>query len=81
MFGLSLTELIFTVVLIVAVWRGFKYYERTKASKPRPRAGAARRERMAGDAESGPPATVELVRCPACGTYHARAERCSCKQG
>jgi ribosomal protein L32 len=85
--GLSLTEIVFTVLLIVAVWRGFKLYESLKvkdkvediARRAHKAAEDRRARKAAGDAPTSPP--VDLVACPRCGAYHPRGTRCDCKRG
>jgi hypothetical protein len=71
-FGLTLTKLLLTVLVIVAVWRGF-----TMISKlPR-----TRRARVVGrrSARSDRPAgTIELVECSRCGAYFDPGEGCRC---
>lgn len=79
MFGLSLTEILFTAGLIFAVWRGFKVYERMKAD-PQARVKPGRGARMAGGRPPAdkPAGEVELERCPDCGTYRPKGSPCDC---
>lgn len=64
MFGLSFTKLVFTILVIVAVWRGFKLIQQLRER----REAAARAPRArAGGRPSGRP--LELDPCPLCGTY------------
>jgi len=76
MFGLSINKILFTVLLIVAVWRGFKLLEQFRAQrierqdaepKPRPKPEPPPRAR----------AEVELAACPDCGTFGPRGSACS----
>ncbi len=72
MFGLSLSKLLFTLLVIVAVWRGFRLLreiqERREAAGRRGR--PSRRERVRrGEA-------LELEPCPGCGTYLPRGTAC-----
>jgi len=63
MFGLSFTKLLFTILVIVAVWRAFKLVQQLQDRRADPRgAKRAARRRAAG----GP---LELEPCPLCGTY------------
>lgn len=76
MFGLSLTKIIFTILVIVVVWKGFALVtriarERERALAQRVRDRPARRRR--GEA-------VELVRCARCGAYFDPADGCRCGQ-
>jgi hypothetical protein len=86
--GLSLTEIVFTVLVIVAVWRGFKLYEQMKVKDKvegmARRARKAAEDRRARKAASGPAdntPTVDLVACPRCGAFHPRGTRCECGKG
>lgn len=77
MFGLSLTKIIFTILVIVVVWKGFALVtriarERQRALAERARGRPARRRH--GEA-------VELVRCSRCGAYFDPADGCRCGQG
>ncbi len=79
MFGLSLTKILFTIALIVLVWRGFRLWQRLEA-----RRGALKRDRQVEQATrpgalgrnaSGNPkrgTTVEETEaCPICDTFQA----------
>lgn len=76
MFGLSLAKIIFTVLVIVIVWKGFALVTRI----------ARERERALGQRVRGRPArrrqgeAVELERCPRCGAYFDPADGCRCGQ-
>ncbi len=80
MFGLSLTKILFTVLVIVAVWKGFRLLgrlqerraERARRPAPARRAAAAARR----PAPPPPDETLELEPCPLCGTYVPRGTRC-----
>ena len=74
MFGLSLTKILFTVLLIVAVWRGFKLFERIKNTISDDDETVAMPRRRT----TKPRGTTEMVRCPNCGTYNPQGERCDC---
>ena len=86
MLGLSLTKILFTILVIVAVWRAFARVGRLQAQRQalrqgegaRPGAKAASRPRAS---ERPPPApVVDLVECPSCGSYVPRGERCRCRR-
>lgn len=76
---ISLSKIIFTVVVIYLVWFIFKY---------RTRIAAAHRDVMdqkarAADAaarKSATPIAQDLVACPKCGSYIAAGMRCSCEK-
>jgi hypothetical protein len=73
--GLSLGKIIFTVLVIVAVWKGFAMLSRLQQQqKERVKAGARRPARRPGKA------TVDLVECPRCGAFHDPAEPCRCSR-
>lgn len=59
--GLSFTQILFTVVVVVAVWRLIGMVERRRRLN-----ASARHEDRA----------VEVVRCPHCGTYAPRGGGC-----
>jgi ribosomal protein L32 len=59
--GLSFTQILFTIVVVVAVWRVVGFFER----KRRLRAPAREDHRP-----------VEVEKCPRCGTYVARGQPC-----
>jgi len=82
MLGLSLTQIIFTVVVFVAVWRGFRMVEqwRDRIADPPARRPAKRRSKPEAPPADAPPgessrvqrpdgSTVDLVPCPRCGAY------------
>ena len=80
MFGFSFNKLLFTVLLIVAVWRGFRFFEKlriqrqaSQAAAPKQRAKAEARPRAKGE--------VDLAACPKCGTFGPRGSDCvNCPQ-
>jgi len=78
-FGLSLTKILFTVLVIVLVWEGFGLVNRL-ARERAASLGRERRERPARHRRQGRAggATVELVRCARCGAYVDPAEGCGC---
>ncbi len=79
MFGLTLGKLVFTIFVVIAIWKAFTYvsrltHERQQADGLRKRAAnATSRTRRAA---RGP--TIELVECPRCGAYVDAGEGCSC---
>ena len=75
MFGFSLTKLLFTVAIVLAVWYGFKFVGRLEqARKNSARLDAA--PKGGGMAATG--ATTELERCAACGAYVAAESAAAC---
>jgi hypothetical protein len=73
--GLSLGKVIFTVLIIIVIWKGFSMISRLqqaqKGGEVRDQAKRPARRRDAG--------AVELVQCPACGAYHDPRVGCSCR--
>ncbi|MEO1019456.1 MAG: hypothetical protein AAFY56_17450 [Pseudomonadota bacterium] len=71
MFGLTINKIIFTVLLIAAVWRGFRWLEQAKArgdlavkNKRQQQAAKPRANR-----KEPPRPAVDLVPCLKCGAY------------
>ena len=71
MFGFSITKLIFTVVVIAAVWYGFKWLERLGKER-RGKLDASGGARGAGGEGRRPvEQTAEMEKCRVCGIYVA----------
>lgn len=76
MLGFSITKLLFTLGIVVAVWRGFKMLENfrnrvdaeAKAAERAPKKTAKRDE-------------VEMIECPRCGTFLPKGQFCTCGDG
>lgn len=87
MLGLSLGKILFTVLVIVAVWWGFRAVQRRlgQADRLSRRDAAERAAREAVRAtmeKRGQRAVVEdLEQCPRCGTYVPKGARCTCEGG
>lgn len=79
MFGFSLPKLLFTILVIAAVWYGFKmlsrWQERRENADSAERAPARRRRRRR---ETPPPEAEDMVACALCGTYVAARGARSC---
>jgi hypothetical protein len=77
--GLSLSKILITILIIVAIWKGFTLLNRLagerKAALKR-QAGAARPAASASHAQRA--GTVELRPCPRCGAYVDPREGCQC---
>jgi hypothetical protein len=78
--GLTLSKILVTILIIVAIWKGFAMVsrlasERQAALKRRAARDAARPAGRAG------PGTVELRPCPRCGAYVDPREGCRCGEG
>ncbi len=76
-FGFSLTKLIFTVLVIVVIWKGFKFFGRlqdvkirTRKAENLKRRAAAQAGNKAGVKAAKPPdKTADMTECPVCATF------------
>lgn len=80
MFGFSLQKLLFTILVIVIVWYGFKMIariqeRRSEGDAASRRAPSRRRRRRSGDA---PVEAEEMVACALCGTFVPTRNARSC---
>ena len=75
MFGFSLTKLIFTVIVVFAVWQGFKYFTRLSEQREK-------RAKMADkDTNTTPTGVEDMVKCSLCDAYVARGSKSCGKDG
>lgn len=72
MFGLSLSKILFTIFVVVAVWKGFALVTRLANER---RANALGKRRAATTGRAG---TIELVECSKCGAYFDPRQGCRC---
>lgn len=85
---ISLVKLVFTVLVIYAVWFIFKYRARIAAAHRSVMADKAKEQNSAqarADADAatrkpGTPLAQDLVPCPKCGAYIAAGTACSCEK-
>ena len=77
MLGLSLTKILFTILIIVAVWKGFALIGRLA----REREVRAVRHKSGERARARRPGTIELVECARCGAYFNPRQGCRCGHG
>ena len=73
MFGFSPVKILFTIVVIGAIWYGFKWLSRMQdktAEKESPS------KHSSADQEIS-----DLVACPKCGSYNVKGKKCSCGDG
>jgi hypothetical protein len=75
MLGLSLSKLVFTILVVIAVWKAFAYISRL--TQERQQANAVQR-RPAGTPKAASRGTIDLVECPRCGAYVDPQEGCHC---
>jgi hypothetical protein len=76
MLGLSLSKLLFTILVVIAVWKAFAYVGRL--ANERQQANAVRR-RPANSPRTASRRTIDLVECPRCGAYVDPQEGCHCR--
>ena len=77
MLGLSLTKILFTILIAVAVWKGFALIGRLAREREVRAVRHKRRER----ASARGPGTIELIECARCGAYFDPQQGCRCGQG
>jgi hypothetical protein len=73
-FGLSLTKVLLTILIAVAVWKGFMMISRLA----REREVQAVRDKSKGRARAARTGTIELVECARCGAYFDPKQGCRC---
>ena len=83
MFGFSLTKLLFTAAVILAVWYGFKWVGRMQVKRNADAKEKLRAERGRASVRPRPsPAAAmdaeDMVKCPACGDYVAARSMTHC---
>ena len=76
-FGLSLTKILFTVLIAIAVWKGFMMIGRLA----RERQVHAVRDKGKGRGRATGTGTIELVECARCGAYFDPTQGCRCGRG
>ncbi|MEQ8391975.1 MAG: hypothetical protein RIB30_13370 [Thalassospira sp.] len=71
---LSFSKIIFTALVVIVVWQGFKLFNRAKQvpKNDQPKQTRDEKKSKAGSAPQ------EMEKCPNCGVYHAEgfAHRC-----
>lgn len=79
MFGFSPNKLLFTVLVIVAVWYGFKWLNRFQADqKKKARQSPQNTRTQAAQDKSADTDYEELVACPQCGDYVIADKKTGC---
>ena len=66
MFGFSLTKLVFTIVAVVVVWQGFKWFARRSEIEANSGGNNKKAEKKDNKAN-----VEEMVKCDTCGTFAA----------
>ena len=77
MLGLSLTKILFTILIVVVVWKGFALIGRLA----REREVRAVRHKNGERAMAGGPGAIELIECSRCGAYFDPKAGCRCGGG
>ena len=75
--GLSLTKILFTILIVVAVWKAFSLIGRLA----RERELRAVHHKSGNRARASRPATIELIECARCGAYFDPKQGCRCGHG
>lgn len=69
------TKIIFTIIVVIVVWQGFKYFSRLQDQREK-------RAKMADkDTKSPPPGVEDMVKCSLCEAYVARGSHSCGKDG
>jgi hypothetical protein len=75
---ISALQVLFTVVVVVIVYWGFKY--RWRMGDMGKSVREAKRKRTTSEQKTGPPAAQDLVQCPKCNAYIPAGSTCSCEK-
>jgi len=81
MFGFSLFKIIFTIVIVIVVWNGFKYFTRMqdqRADRSRMKSQGKGRNKASGNASAPQPGTEgieDMVECKVCNAYVTRGAK------
>lgn len=79
MFGLSPNKILFTALIVAAVWYGFKWLNRLQSEQKNKARQQNRDQRsQAAKANSTEVDYEELVACPECGDYVVADKKHSC---
>lgn len=70
MFGFSLAKLAVLIIIVVAVWYGFRFLNQFEANRAQERLDRERRQAGGGKAKRAAEEPPEaMVECPVCGTF------------
>ncbi|WP_033068484.1 hypothetical protein [Thalassospira australica] len=71
---LSFSKIIFTALVVVVVWQGFKLFNRGKQVSSNEQPKQTRHQKKS----QAKPVAQEMEKCPSCSVYHAEgnAHRC-----
>lgn len=84
MFGFSLTKIVFTALVVFAVWKAFSYFTRMQDQRDRNARMKGRNAKSEGPTANAPhhdkhDGIEDMVECKVCGAYVARGAK-SCGQ-
>jgi len=69
------TKVIFTILIVIAVWQGFKFFTRLSEQRDK-------RAKMADKKpDPAPPGVEDMVKCSLCESYVARGSKSCGKDG
>lgn len=76
---LSLSKILFTALIVVVVWQGFKLFNRSKevSGKEQPKQTAHSKKAKQQNHEA---VAHDLEKCPKCGVYHAEGSAHVCQR-
>lgn len=77
---ISVVKILFTLVVIYAVWFVFKYRARIAAAHKSVMDEKARATAATASRPPGTPMAQDLLPCPKCGAYVAAGSACSCEK-
>ncbi len=72
MFGFSITKLLFTIVAIVVIWQGFKWFGRMQENRE---LGSQNKKKKTESANAGHDGVEDMVKCATCDTFVSRSTR------
>ncbi len=81
MFGFSLPKLIFTIVAVLAVWHGFKWFTRYQEDRLANRGNVRKSASPSAPRARAPEPefdSEEMIKCPVCETYVSASAAVSC---
>ncbi|OSQ49723.1 hypothetical protein [Thalassospira alkalitolerans] len=67
---LSFSKILFTALIVVVVWQGFKLFNRAKQVSAQEQPKQTRHAKQA-KSQKHEAVAHDLVKCPKCGVYHA----------
>ena len=79
MFGFSLSKLLFTAVVILLIWHGFKWFARYQAGELGAREKKSVNRGQPGNSPGGEAA--DTVKCDVCGAYVVSGQATNCGKG